>query len=498
MATIAPVNTIRGVGSAAISSVQPARARSAREKSSVSATFGASRTLLEIVRSRSASAGALASTRSARAAKRVLGGAEARGVDPLLGGDVIDAVVDDQRGVERVDQHLRLRHVRPQDRPPQAEPAGGAPHEQRGSRRLLSARASRRAMQRQRRAARARAARRRARGGARPRRSRRAMRARSRPASCGRRRPSDSTNSTRFSRARRDIRWCWLVHSSVSQSANPTHTMSRPRRVGESGIGAMIPGVGACSLASVPSGGQTAGALALLEELRERFPRVAVVHDWLTIPGGSEQVVLELLEMFPQAELFTSVYDPSPWPAADHRAHRPQLVPEPHPGRRAPLPEAAAADEHGVPLVRPGRLRPRALEQPRVRQERAHAAAARCTSATATRRCDTPGRRASSRARKSGASCGWLLPPLLAWLRRRGPRGRRRPDVFVANSRHVAERIERYYGRSAEIVHPPVDVEHFLAPGARSRATTTWCSAGSSRTSASTSRSRRARVWAER
>jgi glycosyltransferase involved in cell wall biosynthesis len=35
--------------------------------------------------------------------------------------------------------------------------------------------------------------------------------------------------------------------------------------------------------------------------------------------------------------------------------------------------------------------------------------------------------------------------------------------VFVANSRHVADRISRFYGRSAEIVHPPVDVEHFLA-----------------------------------
>ena len=76
----------------------------------------------------------------------------------------------------------------------------------------------------------------------------------------------------------------------------------------------MIPGVGACSLASVQPGGQPAARAGLLEELRERFARVAVVHDWLTIPGGSEQVVLELLEMFPQAELFTSVYDPAPWP----------------------------------------------------------------------------------------------------------------------------------------------------------------------------------------
>src|SRR5207248_8730066 len=121
-------------------------------------------------------------------------------------------------------------------------------------------------------------------------------------------------NSTRFSRARRDIRWCWFVNRSVSQSANPTHTMSRPRRRSGSGIGAMIPGAVACSVAPVQSGDQPASATSL-DELRRRFARVAVVHDWLTVPGGSEQVVLQLLEMFPRAELFTSVYDPAPWPS---------------------------------------------------------------------------------------------------------------------------------------------------------------------------------------
>ena len=56
-----------------------------------------------------------------------------------------------------------------------------------------------------------------------------------------------------------------------------------------------------------------------------------------------------------------------------------------------------------------------------------------------------------------------LLPPLLARLRRQDLAGAAGPDVFVANSQHVAARIERYYGRAAEIVHPPVHVEHFLA-----------------------------------
>src|SRR5436305_9366102 len=46
----------------------------------------------------------------------------------------------------------------------------------------------------------------------------------------------------------------------------------------------------------------------------ERFSRVAVVHEWLTIPGGSEQVVYAILGVLPQAELFTSIYDPAPWP----------------------------------------------------------------------------------------------------------------------------------------------------------------------------------------
>ena len=46
----------------------------------------------------------------------------------------------------------------------------------------------------------------------------------------------------------------------------------------------------------------------------DRFRRVAVIHEWLTIPGGSEKVVYAILELLPQAEVFTSIYDPEPWP----------------------------------------------------------------------------------------------------------------------------------------------------------------------------------------
>jgi glycosyltransferase involved in cell wall biosynthesis len=80
--------------------------------------------------------------------------------------------------------------------------------------------------------------------------------------------------------------------------------------------------------------------------------------------------------------------------------------------------------------------------------------------------CHTPMRYAWEEGFLEGEELGrvtrLLSPPALWWLRRQDLAGARGPDVFVANSRHVAERIERYYGRSAEIVHPPIDVNHFL------------------------------------
>lgn len=222
----------------------------------------------------------------------------------------------------------------------------------------------------------------------------------------------------------------------------------------------MIPGDGACSLALVRPAGQTASS-ALLDELRRRFPRVAVVHDWLTIPGGSEQVVLELLEMFPAAELFTSVYDPSPWPAqiTERKVHSSFLNRIPGATRHYPklLPLMNRAfrsfDLSGFDLVLSSSHA--CAKNVRTPPEALHV----CY-------CHTPMRYAWEEGFLDGEEVSratrLVLPALLGQLRRQDLAGSRGPDVFVANSRHVAERIQRYYGRAAEVVHPPVDVDHFL------------------------------------
>jgi glycosyltransferase involved in cell wall biosynthesis len=199
----------------------------------------------------------------------------------------------------------------------------------------------------------------------------------------------------------------------------------------------------------------------LIEQLRARFPRVAVVHDWLTIPGGSEDVVLELLELFPQAELFTSVYDPRPWP--------PQITERPvHASFLNRIPTATRNYPKLLPLMN------RAFESFDLSGfdlvlSSSHANAKNVRTPSGTLHvcyCHTPMRYAWEPEFLAGEEIGratrMLLPPLLGRLRRVDLEGATRPDVFVANSAYVAARIRRFYGREAHVVHAPVDVEHYL------------------------------------
>jgi glycosyltransferase involved in cell wall biosynthesis len=198
-----------------------------------------------------------------------------------------------------------------------------------------------------------------------------------------------------------------------------------------------------------------------IERLRARFPRVAVVHDWLTIPGGSEEVVLELLELFPHAELYTSVYDPARWP--------PQITQRPvHASYLSRIPGAKRWYPRLLPLMS------RAFESFDLSRfdlvlSSSHANAKNVHTPATTLHvcyCHTPMRYAWEPQFLAGEKMSpltrRLLPPLLARLRRQDLAGAIRPDIFVANSISVAARIRRFYGRDAVVVHPPVDIDHYL------------------------------------
>lgn len=196
--------------------------------------------------------------------------------------------------------------------------------------------------------------------------------------------------------------------------------------------------------------------------LAAAFPHAALVHDWLTIPGGSEKVVLELLKLLPDADVYTSVFDPGPWreALAGHEVHPSFLDRIPGARRRYPqlLPLMNAAFESfdlaDFDLV----------------VSSSHSCAKNVLTPPDTLHvcyCHTPMRHAWEprflAQEELGLVARTAARALMPRLRRTDLAGAVRPDAFVANSRFVARRIETYYRREAHVVHPPVDVAPHLA-----------------------------------
>jgi glycosyltransferase involved in cell wall biosynthesis len=194
--------------------------------------------------------------------------------------------------------------------------------------------------------------------------------------------------------------------------------------------------------------------------LRGTFRRSAIVHDWLTIPGGSEKVLLELLELLPDADVFTSVYDAERWPALrqERDVHVSFLDRLPGAQRHYPklLPLMNAAfesfDLSGYDLV----------------VSSSHSCAKNVLTDAGTLHvcyCHTPMRHAWEPRHldgELGGASGFAARMMLGRLRRDDLAGASRPDVYVANSSHVAARIRKHYRRDAVVIPPPVDVERYL------------------------------------
>jgi glycosyltransferase involved in cell wall biosynthesis len=190
--------------------------------------------------------------------------------------------------------------------------------------------------------------------------------------------------------------------------------------------------------------------------------RAALVHDWLTIPGGSEKVVLELLRLLPGADVYTSVYDPSVWSErlAGHTVRASFLDRVPKATTQYPklLPLMNAAFESfdlgGYDLV----------------VSSSHSCAKNVLTEPATLHvcyCHTPMRHAWEPRFLQGEDLGRVARMaaklLIPGLRRSDLAGASRPDVYVANSTHVANRIRKYYRRDAEVIAPPIEVDGHLA-----------------------------------
>lgn len=187
------------------------------------------------------------------------------------------------------------------------------------------------------------------------------------------------------------------------------------------------------------------------------FLRVAVIHYWLVGMRGGEKVLEEILRIFPNAEIFTNVADPEKLSPLI-RSHR---ITETFVGR---LPAARRFYQKYLGFM------PRALEELDLRgydlvisSESGPAKGVIVPPGTAhVCYMHSPMRyiwdHYPDYKERLGRLSGLYFSILAHRLRQWDVTSATRVDRFVANSSFVASRIWRYYGRDAEVVHPPVDL----------------------------------------
>ena len=193
-------------------------------------------------------------------------------------------------------------------------------------------------------------------------------------------------------------------------------------------------------------------------------PRIAIVHDYLNQYGGAERVVEVLHELFPDAPVFTSLYNPQVMPAHyrawDIRTTWMRFLPGTRRWFRLyfwlyPL-AFETLDVRAYDVI--------------ITSSSAYAKGIRpAPGAVQICYCHTPMRwawRTEEYVAREGIG-RWgrqLLQPFLALLRRWDRGTAARVDTFIANSHEVAGRIRRVYGREAEVIPPPVDLPPFHMP----------------------------------
>ncbi len=194
--------------------------------------------------------------------------------------------------------------------------------------------------------------------------------------------------------------------------------------------------------------------------------KIAVVHEWLTSHAGSEKVVEQILQLYPNADLY-SLVDFLPESLRWFIQHKPvttsfiQKLPFARQHFRSYLPlmplaieqfDLAAYDliissHHAVAkgiLTRPDQLHISYVHTPlRYGWELQH--------------------QYLRQAELTSGLKSALTRTILHYLRLWDVASANRVDRYLANSRYVARRIEKTYRRTAEVIYPPVDIGRFRA-----------------------------------
>jgi len=189
--------------------------------------------------------------------------------------------------------------------------------------------------------------------------------------------------------------------------------------------------------------------------------KIALVHDYFVQMGGAERVAEAMHDSFPSAPVYTTVALPKGLPGGLRTADI-RTSPMQH------LPSIERRFRHYFMLY------PFAVENFDLSQyDLIFSSSSGYAKGVRRRRnaihvcyCHTPMRwvwRYDDYVAREGfgGTVRAALPSLLWGLRKWDLRASRQPNYYIANSRLVADRIKKIYGREAFVIPPPIDVQRF-------------------------------------
>jgi len=188
--------------------------------------------------------------------------------------------------------------------------------------------------------------------------------------------------------------------------------------------------------------------------------KIAVVHYWLVNMRGGEKVIEAILEMFPQADIFTHVYDKK----ASSSLVKDRSV---FTSRINRLPFAKKLYQLYMPLM------PNALMDFNLQKYDLVISSESGPSKGVVPNpcafhvcyCHSPMRYLwdmyHDYLKNTNSFVRFFMKKLIPNLRLWDVMSANMVDCFVANSNYIAKRIKRYYNREAVVIYPPVDIEKF-------------------------------------
>lgn len=189
--------------------------------------------------------------------------------------------------------------------------------------------------------------------------------------------------------------------------------------------------------------------------------KIAIVCDWLTVNGGAEKVILALHELFPSAPIYTSLYNPEKVRGFENAKIRTSFLQK--------IPFAKNHHQLMLPLM-PLAFESMNLDEFDIVISSSHSCAKGIITKPKTLHicyCHTPMRYAWDNhneyikqykmnfvAKKLGNR---IMHRLRMWDRLAAER----VDAYCTNSHFVQKRIQKYYRKTSDVIHPPVDLERF-------------------------------------